>query len=303
MFTTLTRIIRYGFQSFWRNRWLSVATVSIMLLTLLVFQGLIFLRVVTSSGIDALKDKIDISIYFNVSTDEETILNVRKKLEKNERIKVVEYISREKALALFKERHVDDPTINLALKELEDNPLSASLNIKAHNPSEYTAIARYIDAQKEWESLIEKMTYRQNEVVISRLAKVVDTTEKFGFALTFFLALAAIFITFNTISLTIYSNRTEIGVMRLVGSSSYFIIGPYIVAGVLYALLAAVLSMLLTWPLLSLGAPYIKFLLPDTDIYQYFQDHLVRLFMYQALFGIVIGVVSARMAAGKYIKV
>ena len=64
MATILARIIKYGWQNFSRNKWLSVATISILVLTLFVFQWLILFRVVSEMGIASLKDKIDISIYF-----------------------------------------------------------------------------------------------------------------------------------------------------------------------------------------------------------------------------------------------
>lgn len=303
MLTTLFRIIKYGWQSFWRNRWLSIATISIMLLTLIVFQGLILFRVTTRLAIDNLKNKIDISIYFKPETAEEVILDIQKKIENLDKVKQVEYVSREKALAIFKERHKNDPTINQALQELEDNPLSASLNIKSDNPEYYADIASYLDQQNDWQPYIEKVTYQQNQLVIERLARIVDTTEKFGFALTIFLALAAILVTFNTISLAIYSSREEIGIMRLVGSPSNFIIGPFIIAAIIYSIIAAVLSMAILWPLVVIASPYVDFFLADVSLAQYYQSNLLKLFGYQLIFGIILGVVSAKIAVKKYLKV
>lgn len=303
MATTLFRIIKYGWQSFWRNRWLSFATVSILLLTLVVFQGLILFRVVTNLAIENLKDKIDISIYFKPETGEETILGIQKQIESREEVKKVEYVSREKALSLFKERHKDDPTINQALQELENNPLSASLNIKANNPSDYSAIAEFLDRQKSWQSSIDKITYQQNRLVIERLGRIIDTTEKFGLALTIFLSLAAILVMFNTISLAIYSNRDEIGVMRLVGSPNRFIIGPFIVTGVIYSVIAAVLSMAVTWPLVAAASPYLKFFIADTNLIDYYTDNFWKLFAYQLILGAVLGVVSGKIAISKYLRI
>ena len=117
---------------------------------------------------------------------------IKKTIESNADVKQVEYVSPDKALETFKARHSNDPTINKALAELEKNPLSASLNIKANDPASYPQIATYIDSQVNWQPSIEKLNYRQNKIVIERLVKVVDVTEKIGFVLTIFLALAAI---------------------------------------------------------------------------------------------------------------
>ncbi len=302
MATTLFRIIKYGWHNFRRNSWLSVATISILLLTLIVFQGLIIFRVITGAAIESLKDKIDVSIYFATDVSEENILEIQKKIEVQDKVKKVEYISREKALGIFKEKHKDDPTITQALQELEDNPLSASLNIKANEPSDYPEIASFLDQQKSWQPLMEKVTYRQNQLVIERLGKIVDTTEKLGLALTFFLSLAAILVTFNTISLAIYSNREEVKIMRLVGSSNRLIVGPFIVTGIIYSAIAAVLSQLIIWPVVVTTSPYLKFFLSETDLASYYMDNFWKLLAYQLLFGAILGAVSGKIAIRRYLK-
>ena len=129
MATTLYRIIKYGFQSFWRNGWLSVATIVIMVLALLVLEGLIVFGVLARTAIVTLEDKIDISVYFKSTAPEDDILKLEQALESLAEVKKVEYISRDKALAIFKQKHEGDLTISKALGELGDNPLLASLNV------------------------------------------------------------------------------------------------------------------------------------------------------------------------------
>jgi len=303
MTTIISRILKYGWQNFRRNRWLSIATISILLLTLTVFQGLILFRVMTETGIANLKNKIDVSIYFTPEAEENSILTIQRRLEQQENVKQVEYISREKALAMFKTRHQDDPTINQALRELNDNPLSASLNIKADNPSDYSGIVSFLEKQESWQPVIEKTTYRQNQLVIERLGNIVNTAEKFGFGLTFFLSIAAILVTFNTISLAIYSNREELGVMRLMGSPNNFIVGPYVVTGIIYSIIAAVLSMVIIWPIVGFISPYLKFFISDTSLAGYYADNFWKLASYQLVFGMTLGIVSAHVAIRKYLKI
>ncbi len=303
MATILARIIKYGWQNFSRNKWLSVATISILVLTLFVFQWLILFRVVSEMGIESLKDKIDISIYFKEEVDEAKILAIKKTIESNSEVKQVEYISPDKALETFKERHSNDPTINKALAELEKNPLSASLNIKANDPAKYPVIATYIESQTNWQPMIEKLNYRQNKTVIERLARVVDVTEKIGFVLTIFLALAAILVTFNTISLAIYASREEIGIMRLVGAANRFIVGPFVFTGILYSLIAAFAATFLSWPLVSFVSPYLNSFLLDINLYTYFMSNFFSLLGFQILFGLVLGVVSSVIAISKYLKI
>ena len=126
MATTLARIIKYGFQNLRRNGWLSFATVNVMILALIVFNGLIVFSILTETAIASLENKIDISVYFKVNVPEDEILELSRDLRTLGEVRDVEYVSKEKALEIFKERHAGDPTIEQALQELESNTLLAS---------------------------------------------------------------------------------------------------------------------------------------------------------------------------------
>ena len=302
MLTTLFRIIKYGFLGFWRNGWLSTATLSIIVLALLVFEGLIISNVLTKTALTSLQEKIDISVYFKSNTSEDDILKIKKSLESLAEVKGVEYISRDRALEIFKERHKDDPTITQSLEELKENPLLASLNIKAHNPKEYVTIADHLE-KADFKVWFEKVTYAQNAIVIERLGRIIDTAEKGGLILIIFLALIAVLITFNTIRLAIYSSREEIGIMRLVGASNSFIRGPYVVEGIIYGLVAGILSVIIALPIIYFVSPYVKIFISEMNLWTYFTSHLIGILEYQLLFGIGLGVISSVIAIRKYLRV
>lgn len=302
MATTISRIIKYGIQSFLRNGLLSVATVVVMILALMVFEGLIIFRVLTDTAVTSLQDKIDISVYFKTNAPESDILKIKNSLETAKEVKNVEYISREKALEIFQNKYKNDPTISQALTELDTNPLLASLNIKAYDPNDYKIIASYLEADN-FKDFIDKVTFTQSRLAIERLSKFIDTAEKIGLILTFFLAITAILVTFNTIRLAIYSNREEIGIMRLVGASNIFINGPYIVEAIIFGVLAAVFSLIILGPFINIGSTYVKSFIPEMDLSVYFYGNLFKLFGYQLLFGIVLGVISGSIAIKKYLKI
>ena len=302
MTTTLSRIIKYGLQTFLRNGWVSLATIIVMILALLVFHFLVIFDVITGQVITALNDKIDIAVYFKSDAKEDDILKLEGVLADLSEVKQVEYISKSKALDIFKSRHKNDATISQALDELTDNPLLASLNIRAKDPEYYAAIAGFLEGDN-LSSIVEKVTYNQNRGAIERLSSVVGTLQNFGLVLTAFLAITAVLVTFNTIRLAIYSNREEIGIMRLVGASNKFIHGPYIVNGVLYGLIAAVVSLLLATPLIIWASPYVGALIPELSLTAYFTGNMAGLFGYQLLFGIFLGTVSSILAIRRYLTI
>lgn len=273
-----------------------------MILALFVFQVLILFGVVTKTAILALQDKIDISVYFKISAPEDEVLKTKRSLESLSEVKKVEYISREQALSDFESKHREDEIVSQALKELESNPLSASLNIKAQDPREYAAIAAYLD-NETINTFVDKVSYSQNQTVIDKLISIVDGVEQGGLIIGLILAAIAILVTFNTIRLAIYSNREEIGIMRLVGGSNYFIRGPYVVEGILYGILSAVLSLVAVTPLIILVSPYLEGFIPGMGLQSYFYANFFTLFGYQLVFGVGLGIVSSVIAVRRYLRV
>jgi cell division transport system permease protein len=271
-------------------------------LALLVFEGLLLSSVVAKTALNAVQEKIDISVYFKPTAPEDQILSVKRSLEGLSQVKQVEYISRDKALEVFKERHKEDKVITQAVEQLNQNPLSASLNIKANNPDDYSVIAAYLDNNVD-KNLVENITYFQNKAVIDRLAAIIKIGRQTGLIAAIFLTLVAILVAFNTILLGIYSNREEISIMRLVGASNLFVRGPFVIMGIIYGFITALLSLLISIPIVFFASPYLKVFIPQMDLVGYFTSHLFSLLLYQILFGVGIGVISSFIAIRRYLRV
>lgn len=301
MFTVFSRIVHYGFVNFWRNGWPSAATVAIMLIALMVFIGLMFFNVITDRAIASIQDKIDISVYFKTNTPEDEILNIKQSIESLSEVKQVEYVSSDRALEVFRATHADDQTITQALNELQQNPLVASLNIKAKRPDQYAAIAEYLSAPN-LSNRVENLSYSKNQVVIDRLTAIINNVNRGGLTLTIVLSIIAGLVVFNTVRLAIYSNRDEIGIMRAVGASNALVRGPYMIEGVIAGLLAAVITLVVAAPAVYAVSPYFKVFIPGLDLFQYFYANVFRLLGYLALGGVGIGVSSSFVAVRRYLK-
>lgn len=302
MFVTLSRIIKYGFKNFLRNGWLSTATIAVMFLALFVLQSLIIFNVVAKTAIASVQNKIDISVYFKSNVAEDEVLNLKKSLEGLSEVKKVDYVSQDQALAEFQARHKENSAVTQAIEELGENPLLSSLNIKANNPKEYAAIADYLN-NETLSPIIEKVSYAQNQVVIERLISIVDAAKKGGIILTLIAAIIAVLVAFNTIRLAIYSNRDAIGIMRIVGASNNFIRGPYVIEGILYGILAGVLSFAVIAPLIACASPYVSNFIPDMNLQAYFASNFLRLLVYQLIFGVILGVFSSFIAVRRHLLV
>ncbi len=299
--TTLLRILKSGWQSFWRNLWLSTATIIVMILTLMGVAGLSLFNVMTQAVVKSLEEKVDISVYFQKDAEKGKILEIRQELMGLEEIKSVDYISQEQALVNFRERHKDDAMLLQSLQELEENPLEASLNIKANFASQYESVANYL-AQDRFSGLIDKINYKQNKEIIERLSRITNNIQKGGWAISLVLALTAIFVTFNTVRLTMFNWRDEISVMRLVGASSWFIRGPFLVEGVIYGLVAAIITLILLFPILYFVSPKITSFLPGVDLLYFYQANFWQYFLLLLFVGAALGGVSSFIAIRRYLK-
>lgn len=302
MFTKLYRLVKYSFQSFWRQKLLSVATMVVILLVLLVFQGIFVFGAVGESALQSIRDKIDVSLFFKPDVAEDRILAVKTEVEALDVVKEVNYISRDEALELFKERHASDEKVNQALEELDENPLSASLNIKTHETEQLPVVAAYLNNMVP-DELVDEVSYNEdNKAIIDRLTAIIAVSEFAGIVLALFLAIVAVLVAFNTVLLGIYSNRDEIAIMRLVGASNLFIRGPFIGLGVIYGVLTATLVMLLTIPLIYAIAPYVVLFVPDFDLVSWFMSGFVMLYLSQLGVGVAIGVISSMIAINRYLE-
>jgi cell division transport system permease protein len=240
------------------------------------------------------------------AADEQSILDLKKNLEGLPDVSEVTYTSREEVLAAFRERHQNDELTIQALEELGDNPLGASLSIRAKETSQYESIAQFLEQTREAEApespLIDRINFYQNKEAIDKLTNIIETVERTSYIAMLVLVGASILIAFNTIRLAIYTAREEISVMRLVGASNMFIRGPFVLQGVMYGLVSGVLTLLILYPaVLWLGPRTESFFF--FNIFEYFVTDFGYLFVVLVGAGILLGIVSSTLAIARYLRI
>jgi cell division transport system permease protein len=257
---------------------------------------MIFVQTTLHTALDDIKEKVDITIYFVPGADADEIKIVETALTKLPEVKSVTYISQDEALTTFKERHSNDYLTLQALDELGDNPLGASLNVKAKDPSQYDSAL-----SKGSLTIIDKIDYHQNKVVIDRLTSIITGAQKLGFVVSLIFILISIVITFSTIRLIIYMARDEIQVMRLVGAGSKYIRGPFIVSGMLVGISASILTILLFLPIsIWLGNQMTDFI--GVNLFSYYKSNFFQLFIIMLGSGILLGSISSTFAVARYLR-
>lgn len=302
MFLIIARTAKESLSNFWRNGWLSVAAVSVLLLSLFIFGAVFMIMSISDNALKTTQEKINISVYLKSDVTEEKTGEIRKELEKIPGVAQVDYISREQALTDFKKNNADEPVIIQSLEEIGDNPLLASLIIKASDPQKYEDISKQISSSS-FKDEVSRINYARNKELIDKLNNLVDQIRKIGLSLVSLFSIISILIIFNTIRITIYTHRQEIEVMRLVGASNTYIRLPFVFEGILYGLLASLISMGLLFTSVKFISSFLPSLFADNLLVSLFFKNALSLFSIELLAGIILGVLSSIIAMRKYLKI
>lgn len=251
------RVLRSSFQNFWRNIWLSLATLVVMTITLLLMTLLYFANVFGSQVLRTIEQKVDLSATFKDGVSENQIRAVADEISAREDVEDVRVVSSEEALEDFRKRHADDPFIEDSLRELESNPLPGSVFIVASEPRFYQNIAAHLQSEK-YQPYIEGVNFQDLRPVIARMIDIMNTIRNGALVVTVTFAGLVILIMFNTVRLAIYSFREEIDIMRLVGASNWFIRGPFLLEAIFVALLSVAISTAIIYPVLHTISPRLQ---------------------------------------------
>lgn len=296
------RIFKFSSQDFWRNIWLSIITITILVFTFISISFLIILNVISGTAIQIVEDKVDVSVYFKPEVGENEILSLKSYFLSLPEVKEVEYISKEQALEKFKEMHKDDPVIQKSLEELGKNPLTASFIVKSDNVNNYPKIIEQLD-QSEYNQIIESKNFAEHKEIINKVSNITDRIKIIGLAVSAVFVIIACLIVFNSVRIMIYTHREEIGIMKLVGASNWFIKGPYLVQAVIYSVIACLITIILVYPLAGIINPYILgFLGADFNLIAYLNQHAIQIFGAQLLLILLLTLISSSIALKRYLK-
>lgn len=302
IFTRIKRISKLGIVNTWRNRWLSVPAVFIIMMTLFMMGVFVVLGYIANTTSDTLKDKITVQVDFNDSATEDVIQNLQQKLSQQTGV-IATYISKQDALADFKSRtDIKQETRDLITEE--NNPLPRGLRIRTLDLDNLSAVEEVV-REKQFEPYIYKFSYEDNKLLIERVNEATKFIKKAAAVMTTIFVVVAIMVTLNTIQMAIYSRRDEIEIMRLVGASQSYVKVPFYIEGAIYGISAATLAFLL----LVLSASYFNSVSAsyfrgfNLDAYGILMSHFFQVLLLQLLAGALLGIFSSAISIRKYVRI
>lgn len=297
------RIIKFSFQDIFRNIWLSIVTITILILALFSINMLLTVKLVSENAVTAVKEKINISLYFKADASEATILDVRQKVEAMPDVKGAIFIPKNTALDNFRNNNKNNPEILNALKELGKNPLSPSLII---TPKDFNNSANLITSLKMLESdAIESRDFSNNSVILEKINFITARVNEVGLFLILIFVLTSLLVVYNAIRVAIYTHRQEIEIMRLVGASNFFIYMPYLFSAFIYAIVSISIIVVSFFPFLTILQPYLEVFFTgySVNILSYYVNNFLLIFGLEFLAVFVITLLASLLAARKYAKV
>lgn len=302
---SLSRIIKFAWQNFFRQFWLSLVTITIIVLTLFSLTTLVFVNAVLGQAARLVKERVDVSIYFKPTATPEQILLVKSDLEQQNFVKSVKYVSKTEALEKLRQKYQDRPLIIDSLKELGNNPLGDTLVVSTPETSDYEKVIDFVTFTPQFNALVDNHSFDDNQFIISRLEKLSRQISAGLLALTAFLSVAAILVIVNTLRIAVYTQRTEIGIMKLVGASNWFVRGPFVLEVVFYAVIAVLAVSVLSYIFAVVAESYVSGLLGpgEFSLLAFLNGNYFRIFGLEFLGVLLVAAVSTAGALTKYLKV
>lgn len=297
------RIIKFSFQDIIRNGWLSIVTVVILFLSLFSINSLATVRFVSDGAVEAIREKIDISLFLKTDATENEINNLRTELANNPRVKEVVYISKGAALEDFRKKYENNQEVLAALKEIGKNPLSPSLIILPSNLEESNLLINELKVLDS--NIIESRDFSDNSLILSKIENITRRVNDVGLLIIIIFAFTSLLVVYNAIRVTIYTHRQEIEIMRLVGASNFFIYMPYIISSLIYAIFSILIIIATFFPLLTLLQPYLEVFFTgySVNVLLYYLDNFFIIFGVQFVVVLIINIVASLIAVNRYAKV
>lgn len=305
---TLSRIIHTGIINFMRNVTLAVAAMAVMVVTLTILLFSLITNATFENTIAQITDKVDISIFLQDTTTEKQAKEMVADLKRQPDVASVQYLTKEEAQKKFiEDKQEQNPGLQTALL-LVDNPIPATIHVKPKDLNQIPAINKYITRPelKKLQTADSPSYQKDRKEAIDNITHATNVLRKIGVVTVFVFTVICALIIFNTIQMAIFNRRDEITIMRLLGASTSYIRGPFVVESVIYGLLSAVISVLIVNSAFLASSTALQAsslgLLDINYAQQYFNAHFLQLLTLQIAIGIIIGAVSSTIATRRYLK-
>lgn len=303
-FKTFLRHLREGARSVFRNGWMSVASVTSIVVSLFILGVFILLVLNVNALADKADSEVQVSAYLNLNVNEKMRETIHKEIKAMPEVKSITFVSKDEGMKELSESlGKEGEDLLEGFNNKDQNPLPDSFIVEVIEPTTVPFVAEKINALNEKHAEKPIMRVKYGEGTVETLFKITRTVRNIGFIFVGGLGLMSMFLISNTIRVTILARRREIGIMKLVGATNNFIRWPFFVEGALIGFMGS----LVTVGLLFIGYNRLQdavkgditlsqSLIPLGDIWMLLGGLIL-------LLGMLIGIWGSTMSIRKFLKV
>ncbi|MBN1288266.1 MAG: ABC transporter permease [Actinobacteria bacterium] len=283
-----------------RNMALTIAAVMVTGIALIIL-GSVSMLVHAGNGIAAsMKERVDeIRVFLREDITNEELESLQRYIVGMDEVEDAQYMSKEDALEEFKEMFADQPEM---LEQIEGNPLPAEFRVRMKDPKYNETVAKRLADRPEIsvDDNGEKEIKNPTDVV-NRVLRLTGWVQKAGIAVVAVFAIVAVALVAITIRMAIYSRRKEIGIMKLVGATNWFIRWPFIMEGIIEGFMGALLGILVA--VLFKTSLITKLEAAFENIKLVSGGYIALLAFLLIIIGMLIGALGSAFALRRYIEV
>jgi cell division transport system permease protein len=304
---TLWRVIHTGIINFMRNVTLAVAAIAVMVVTLTIVLFSLITNATFENTIAQITNKISVSVYLNDTTTNAQAKQLVKQLQEHKEVKRVVYLDKDDALKNYVQQNSSNQNL-ITAAATAGNPIPATIQVYPRDLNEIAAIKTILvsPANQKLQTPESPSYNGDRKEAIDNITHATNVLRKIGIVTVAVFAVICALIIFNTIQMAIFNRRSEITIMRLLGASTSYIRGPFVVESAIYGLLSAVFSILIVNSVFLASSNALQASsLGLLDIHyanEYFGAHFWQLLLLQIAIGIIIGTVSSVIATRRYLK-
>lgn len=276
-----------------RSPYQAISATMIMTLTFFVISMFAFLTILSIRLIDHLESTPQLSVFFSDTATSEDINNLKKELEGTGKVETVKYISKEDALKIYQQQNKNDPIV---LDLVTADVLPASLEIQA---TEAENLSTLIPIVKKAQN-IDQIIFQQD--IVDKLIAWTNAFRIVGLIVISVLVVVSIFVILTIIGIKITIRREEIEIMKLIGASNWFIRTPFLLEGMFYGFVGALLGWGVAYGILFALSPYIEAFLTGIPIFPISYLLVLELLGAEIVTACFLGVFASFMAVLRYLK-
>lgn len=300
--STIAYIFKQGFKNIWRNLRFSLASISTMAACIFLFG--LFLALVMNFNyiVHSAEEGIAVLVYFDEGITQDQIDEIGREIDARPEVADIKYISADEAWEDYSKVYLGEDNDELAEGFMQDNPLA--------NSSRYDVYLEDVEGQEELVNFIEGLDGVRRVEQSEAAADVLSTFNRLigyvSVAIVLILLIVALFLIRNTITMGISVRQEEIGIMKLIGATDFFVRSPFVIEGILLGAIGAAIPICILYFLYNRIITYVverfqnigSFLqfLPVSDVFQYLVPVGLGL-------GIGIGFIGSIFSVRKHLKV